>query len=117
MTDAEGKGGEATRQQVLRDVDIAAASVGVPVLVVVVNRLLFIVRILQTVEIIIDTEKTGRPVVRKVAGGIFIDTTLREFSAGLRAYSREESSKKNDIRVRQSWGRIEDLLREFGRKI
>lgn len=48
---------------------------------------------------------------------IDIDTALREFSAGLRAYSREESSRKNDLRVRQSWDAIEALLRGFGRNI
>ncbi len=48
---------------------------------------------------------------------IDIDAALRDFSAGLRAYSREESSRKNDLRVRQSWGAVEALLRGFGRNI
>ncbi len=48
---------------------------------------------------------------------IGIDGALREFTRGLRAYSREDSSPKNDARVRQSWASIEELLRGFGRNI
>ncbi len=48
---------------------------------------------------------------------IHIDAALREFTGGLRAYSREDSSRENDSRVRQSWGRIEALLRDLGRSI
>ena len=45
---------------------------------------------------------------------IEIDKSVREFSKGLRAYNRQEASHENDILVRQSWARIEELLRQSG---
>ena len=45
---------------------------------------------------------------------IDIDKSVRAFSKGLRAYNRQEASHENDILVRQSWARIEELLRESG---
>ena len=45
---------------------------------------------------------------------IDIDKSVRAFSKGLRAYNREEASHENDILVRRSWARIEELLRESG---
>ena len=45
---------------------------------------------------------------------IDIDKSVRQFSKGLRAYNREEASHDNDVLVRQSWARIEELLRESG---
>ena len=48
---------------------------------------------------------------------IDIDKSVRAFSKGLRAYNREEASHENDILVRRSWARIEELLRESGCQI
>lgn len=48
---------------------------------------------------------------------IEIDFSLREFSCGLRAYTRYEASRDNDKRVRQAWTKVENLLRRFGRNI
>ena len=48
---------------------------------------------------------------------IEIDKSVRQFSKGLRAYNREEASHKNDVLVRQSWARIEELLRASGAHI
>ena len=48
---------------------------------------------------------------------IDIDKSVRAFSKGLRAYNREEASHENDVLVRQSWARIEELLRESGCQI
>jgi hypothetical protein len=48
---------------------------------------------------------------------IEIDTLIRDFSRGLHGYTRKESSSENDRLVRQSWVRIEELLRGFGRNI
>ena len=45
---------------------------------------------------------------------IEIDKSVRAFSKGLRAYNRQEASHENDILVRQSWARIEELLRQSG---
>lgn len=45
---------------------------------------------------------------------IEIDKSVREFSKGLRAYNRVDASHKNDVLVRQSWARIEALLRASG---
>ena len=45
---------------------------------------------------------------------IDIDKSVRVFSKGLRAYNRVEASHENDVLVRQSWARIEDLLRASG---
>lgn len=39
-----------------------------------------------------------------------IDSALRDFSRGLRAYTWEDSSEVNDRKVRQSWAKIEDIL-------
>ena len=46
-----------------------------------------------------------------------IDGLIRDFSRGLPGYTRKERSSENDQLVRQSWGRIEELLRGFGRDI
>lgn len=46
-----------------------------------------------------------------------IDESVRAFSKGLQAYSREDSSHENDMIVRNSWAEIESLLRSFGRNI
>jgi len=43
-----------------------------------------------------------------------IDKSVRAFSKGLRAYNGQEASHENDILVRQSWARIEELLRQSG---
>ena len=43
-----------------------------------------------------------------------IDKSVRAFSTGLKAYSRESSSHENDMMVRNSWAEIESLLRRFG---
>lgn len=51
------------------------------------------------------------------ANKIEIDRTLRKFSGGLKAYTREESNSENDRKVRQSWTTIETMLRDFGRDI
>ncbi len=48
---------------------------------------------------------------------IEIDSSLRAFCRGLRAYSRDDSNAANDKKVRVAWAKIEDLLRELGRKI
>jgi hypothetical protein len=48
---------------------------------------------------------------------IDIDRSVRAFTKGLRAYSKEDSSHENDMRVRNAWAEIEDLLRGFGRNI
>lgn len=48
---------------------------------------------------------------------IEIDRALRNFSLGLRGYMREAASADNDAMVRQSWSKIEELLRRFGRNI
>ena len=48
---------------------------------------------------------------------IEIDRSVRAFSKGLTAYSREDSSHENDKLVRDSWAEIESLLRDFGRNI
>lgn len=48
---------------------------------------------------------------------IDIDKSVREFSKGLRAYNREDASHENDVMVRQSWARIEELLRASGAQI
>ena len=48
---------------------------------------------------------------------IDIDKSVRAFSRGLRAYSREDASHENDQLVRRSWARIEELLRSCGRSI
>ena len=48
---------------------------------------------------------------------IDIDKSVRQFSKGLRAYNRETASHENDVLVRQSWARIEELLRESGCQI
>ena len=45
---------------------------------------------------------------------IEIDKSVRAFSKGLRAYNRQEASHENDILVRRSWARIEELLRQSG---
>ena len=45
---------------------------------------------------------------------IDIDKSVRAFSKGLRAYNREEASHENDILVRRSWARIEELLQQSG---
>ena len=45
---------------------------------------------------------------------IDIDKSVRACSKGLRAYNRQEASHENDILVRQSWARIEELLRQSG---
>ena len=45
---------------------------------------------------------------------IEIDKSVRAFSKGLRAYNRREASHENDILVRRSWARIEELLRQSG---
>ena len=41
---------------------------------------------------------------------IEIDSALRDFSRGLQAYTREDSSEVNDRKVRQSWALIEQIL-------
>ena len=46
-----------------------------------------------------------------------IDKSLRQFSIGLRAYNREDSSHENDLLVRRSWARIEEMLHASGRRI
>ncbi len=46
-----------------------------------------------------------------------IDKSLRQFSIGLRAYNREDASHENDVLVRRSWARIEEMLRASGRRI
>ncbi len=48
---------------------------------------------------------------------IDIDKSVRQFSKGLRAYNREDASHENDVLVRQSWARIEELLRASGCQI
>lgn len=48
---------------------------------------------------------------------IDIEKSVRAFSRGLRAYNRESASHENDVLVRQSWARIEDLLRASGCQI
>ena len=48
---------------------------------------------------------------------IDIDKSVRQFSQGLRAYNREDASHENDVLVRQSWARIEELLRASGCQI
>lgn len=48
---------------------------------------------------------------------IEIDKSVRQFSKGLRAYNREDASHENDVLVRQSWARIEELLRASGHHI
>lgn len=48
---------------------------------------------------------------------INIDKSVRAFSKGLKAYSREDSSHENDMKVRNAWAEIESLLRRFGRNI
>ena len=39
-----------------------------------------------------------------------IDKAVRAFTKGLRAYNRVDPSHENDVLVRQSWARIEELL-------
>ena len=46
-----------------------------------------------------------------------IAKSVRQFSNGLRAYNREEASHENDVLVRRSWTRIEELLRASGCRI
>ena len=46
-----------------------------------------------------------------------IDRALRSFAGGLRDYSKKASNKENDLKVRESWSNIEDMLRGFGRKL
>lgn len=46
-----------------------------------------------------------------------IDGTIREFTSGLRAYTRESADSENDMRVRNAWAELEELLRGFGRNI
>ncbi len=48
---------------------------------------------------------------------IEIDKSVRAFSTGLKAYSREASSHENDKLVRESWAEFEDLLRGFGHNL
>ena len=45
---------------------------------------------------------------------VAIDKSVRAFSAGLKAYSREDSNHENDMAVRNAWAEIESLLRRFG---
>lgn len=45
------------------------------------------------------------------------DRAVRGFSRGLRAYMREASNAENDRAVRESWMKIEEILRESGRGI
>lgn len=44
-----------------------------------------------------------------------IDGLIREFVKSLKDYTKLESSIENDRKVRNSWGGIEDLLRDMGR--
>ena len=46
-----------------------------------------------------------------------INRSVRQFSISLKSYSRGDSSHENDWLVRESWSRIEDLMRSFGRSI
>ena len=46
-----------------------------------------------------------------------IDRAIRDFVRGLRTYSREDSGPENDQKVRVAWMKIEDILRDFGRKV
>ena len=48
---------------------------------------------------------------------IEINRSVRQFSISLKSYSRGDSSHENDRLVRESWSRIEDLMRSFGRSI
>jgi hypothetical protein len=48
---------------------------------------------------------------------IEIDKSVRAFSKGLKAYSREDSNHENDKLVRESWAEIESLLRGLGRNL
>ncbi len=45
-----------------------------------------------------------------------IDRAIRAFVDGLRTYSREDSSPDNDQKVRLAWMRIEEILRDYGRR-
>ena len=57
--------------------------------------------------------KQPRVVIRKIE----VDGLFHTFSQGLRAYTREASTKENDQKVRGSWAKIEDVLRRYGRNI
>ncbi len=47
---------------------------------------------------------------------IEIDGALRNFARGLRAYIWEDSNAENDVKVRKSWAKIEEILNTFGQQ-
>ncbi len=47
---------------------------------------------------------------------IEIDGALRNFARGLRAYTWEDSNAENDVKVRKSWAKIEEILNTFGQQ-
>lgn len=91
---------------------------------VAIERFSLISAVFTIVSTVDDDNKSADLIRRLLFDGhldgrkkIEADALVRTFSQGLRAYTRTASNAENDQKVRNSWAKIEDLLREHGRNI